>query len=169
VRLGHGGVHAHAAARGHALGGVAGQEGATLPVPLGDLGGERERALGHDPDREVADAGGGADQAGQAGVGVVLQPFAGWVPAPPVQPPVAGPVGDQDAAGLGMLDEVDAVAAVADDLAQRRLEQHRELLGQVVGAVHGDAEQAPRRRVGAVGPDQVGGPDGPLRSTCPLP
>ena len=76
VGLGDGGVHAHPGARGHALGGVADQEGAALPVALGDLGRERERALGHDPDRQIGQAGGGADEAGQAGVGVVLQPLA---------------------------------------------------------------------------------------------
>jgi hypothetical protein len=54
---------------------------------------------------------------------------------------------------------IDAVAAVADHLAQRRLEQGREVLGQVAGAVHGDAEPVPHAGVGAVGADQVVGPD----------
>jgi hypothetical protein len=143
VGLGHGGVHAHPAAWGHALGGVAGQEHAARPVAVGDLGGERERALGHDPDRQVPDAAGGADEAGQAGVGVVREPFPARVPFPPVQPAVADAVGDQDAGGLRVLDEVDAVAAVAGDLGQRRLEQHGDQLAEVVGAGHGNAEQAP--------------------------
>jgi hypothetical protein len=39
----------------------------------------------------------------------------------------------------------------------------------VVEAVHGDAEQAPDSRVGAVGADQIAGPDGPPLAGGPVP
>jgi hypothetical protein len=145
------------------------REGAALPVALGDLGRERERALGYDPDRQVTDAGGGPDEAGEAGVAVALQPLVPRVPGPAVQPAVAGAVGHEHAARLRVLDEVDAVAAVAHHGGQRRLEQHRELLGQVAGTVHGDAEPGPDPRVGAVGADQPAGSDGLLRPAGTLP
>ena len=127
-------------ARGHALGGVADQEGPTFPVALGDLGRERERALGHDPDWQAGHPGGGPDEPGEAGVGVVLEPLPVRRPGAPVQPAVAGAVGHQHASGLGVLDDVDAVAAAGHDPGQGGLEQHRELLVEVVGAFHGDAE-----------------------------
>jgi hypothetical protein len=52
-----------------------------------------------------------------------------------------------------VLDEVDAVASLADHRAERRLEQHGEVLGQVVGALHADAQGGPDAAVGAVAAD----------------
>jgi hypothetical protein len=62
-----GGVHAGAAPRGDAMGGVADQEGPPLAVALGELGRERERADPHQPRLEIGRAGTRPDQLGQPG------------------------------------------------------------------------------------------------------
>ena len=60
------GVHPGAAARGHAVGGVAGQEDVAGAEAVGQLGGEAEGAGALDRDVEVVDAGSGADPAHEA-------------------------------------------------------------------------------------------------------
>ena len=152
-------VHAGPAAGGDPVGGVADQECAPLPEPVGQLGGEPEAPGALDRDRQV----GGADRPPDP----AREPFGvrsrGGVlaggPDDAVQPPVVAPGGQEDAARIRMVDVVDPVAVLAEERPDRSVEHGAHRLAEPVEPGGRDAELRPHAAVGAVSGDQVAGAD----------
>jgi hypothetical protein len=153
------GVHHGAAAGGDAVCRVADEERVSVAVAVCHLGGERERARPQDAWLEVGYAGCGPDQAHRLCLGVLPRVGSVRLELLAVQPAVTGPARDEDAFGLRAGDDVEAEAALTDDISHRRLEQRGGVVDQTVGPHHGDAEQIADRAVRAVGSDHEARPD----------
>jgi hypothetical protein len=154
-----GGVHPGAASRGRPVSRVADQEAASLRVALGQLGGEGEGAQPFDLRPEGAGAGGALDQTGQVVLAEAGQPARAYGDLAGQRPPVAGPAGRQHPRRAGPRDHVQAVAVLAGQLPQRGRELDALIVGQIVGAGHGDAQLLPDRAVRPVSGDQIRGAD----------
>jgi hypothetical protein len=122
-----------------------------------------------EPDLQVGQAGGGADQLGDPMVGEALQRvLVGTVAGAehPAQPGVV--VGHQDGPGAGPFQVGDGHRPAAEGRVQVGLDQGGDGVEQRAGAVDADAEPLPDRAAGAVGGDQVVGPDGPRAAVGPV-
>lgn len=138
---------------------VADQEAASLRVALSQLGGEGEGAQPFDLRPEGAGAGGALDETGQVVPAKAGQPARACGDLAGQRPPVTGPAGSQYARRVGPGDQVQGVAVLAGQLPQRGGELDALIVGQVVGAEHGDSELLADGAVRPVGGDQVGGAD----------
>ena len=160
-RVGDGGVHPGAAARRHAVRGIADEERVPDPERVGDHRRERRRPDALDQRLELGDAGREPEQPRDPLRRVLVEPLAGRVPPDAEDPAVAASGRQQAAARLRMLDPVDAEAVRADDIPQRRAEQRRHAFVEMVRAAHGDAERGAHGAVHTVGRDHVPRPDRP--------
>ena len=156
------GVHAGAAARRDAVGRIADQERALLTEVVGDLRREREGADPLDLRLELGYAGAEPDQLHQPLLVEVGRLLDLGIPVHAVEPAVVPSGGQEEAHGIGTDDAVDAVPMLADHVPERRPEQGRDDLREVVGASHGDAQSAAHGAVRTVGRDEVAGAHDPL-------
>ena len=105
------------------------------------------------------DAGGGSDPSDQLFCCRLACPFHSRIPAEAVNPPVAE-AGREERAGRRRIGDIDPVPVPADDVPQRRPDDRREGVHDVIDRGHPDAQALPDDAVRAVGPDDIPGQDG---------
>jgi hypothetical protein len=120
------------------------------------LGGEGETAAPLEGDVEVGDSCGGTDHGDEVAFGQIVHAGLFGRPLTSQPPPVLpAPAGKDAAIHVGMLEDVERMTPVPNDMSQRREELHPLVDGQVIRALHRDAELAPHGAVRAVGGDGV--------------
>ena len=157
--VGHGRVHPGAAARRDPVGGVTREEDVALPEAVRDQSGEREGADPLDPDRQACGTGSGADEGGEAVLGVVREALVGRVPREPDHPAVAARR-QHHADGIACGRHVQAEAVGPHDVPQRGAELDVDPVVQLIVAAHRDPEGRPHRAVRAVRSHDVARPHG---------
>ncbi len=150
------GVHTGAAARRHAVGGVAGEERAAGTEPVRELARRVERTDALDARVEVG-AGTLAYQRRDARFAELRHPFDVLGCGGAVHPSVVGTGGEEQTRRARRRHDVQRVPEFAEELPQRRAEHHLHSAVHPCPLLHRDAEQSPRRAVRAIRADEVAG------------
>ena len=150
-----GGVHSVTAPRRHPVRGVSDEERAVLPEALRELGGEGERADALDAGLQGRVADGEPDAAPKLLLRGAGQMLATGPDPRAVQPAITPARRQDDAGGVGVVDVVEGVAALAEEFPQRRAKQRRHRPVEIAGPVHRDAQGRSYRAVRAVGANEV--------------